>query len=149
MQDIDLATQTMFAELLQRSLDAEFDATFGARGTFRRKRSKGRLYWHHQERVGDRVVSRYVGPVTDQSITDRVNRFSEIKSSFKRRQEMVRALAAAGLPKPDPMSGAVIEAIWKAGFFRLRPHYHPNYYGAFILDPDGHNIEAVCHSPAG
>ena len=30
----------------------------------------------------------------------------------------------------------------------LRAHYHPNYYGAFILDPDGHNIEAVCHKPA-
>ncbi|MBB3770956.1 catechol 2,3-dioxygenase-like lactoylglutathione lyase family enzyme [Angulomicrobium tetraedrale] len=29
----------------------------------------------------------------------------------------------------------------------LRPHYHPNYYGAFVLDPDGHNIEAVCHVP--
>jgi len=29
----------------------------------------------------------------------------------------------------------------------LRPHYHANYYGAFILDPDGHNIEAVCHRP--
>ena len=30
----------------------------------------------------------------------------------------------------------------------LRPHYHPGYYGAFVLDPDGHNIEAVCrHSP--
>ncbi len=27
----------------------------------------------------------------------------------------------------------------------LRPHYHPAYYGAFVLDPDGHNIEAVCH----
>jgi catechol 2,3-dioxygenase-like lactoylglutathione lyase family enzyme len=27
----------------------------------------------------------------------------------------------------------------------LRPHYHPNYYGAFVLDPDGDNIEAVCH----
>jgi catechol 2,3-dioxygenase-like lactoylglutathione lyase family enzyme len=27
----------------------------------------------------------------------------------------------------------------------LRTHYHPNYYGAFVLDPDGHNIEAVCH----
>jgi catechol 2,3-dioxygenase-like lactoylglutathione lyase family enzyme len=27
----------------------------------------------------------------------------------------------------------------------VRPHYHPNYYGAFVLDPDGHNIEAVCH----
>lgn len=31
----------------------------------------------------------------------------------------------------------------------VRPHYHPNYYGAFILDPDGHNIEAVCHTTAG
>ena len=29
----------------------------------------------------------------------------------------------------------------------LRPHYHPSYYGAFVLDPDGHNIEAVCHEP--
>jgi len=28
-----------------------------------------------------------------------------------------------------------------------RPHYHANYYGAFVLDPDGHNIEAVCHDP--
>ena len=27
----------------------------------------------------------------------------------------------------------------------LRPIYHPNYYGAFVLDPDGHNVEAVCH----
>jgi catechol 2,3-dioxygenase-like lactoylglutathione lyase family enzyme len=29
----------------------------------------------------------------------------------------------------------------------LRPQYHENYYGAFVLDPDGHNIEAVCHNP--
>ena len=29
----------------------------------------------------------------------------------------------------------------------LRLHYHPDYYGAFVLDPDGHNIEAVCHFP--
>jgi catechol 2,3-dioxygenase-like lactoylglutathione lyase family enzyme len=31
----------------------------------------------------------------------------------------------------------------------LRPHYHPNYYGAFVYDPDGNNIEAVCHRPEG
>jgi catechol 2,3-dioxygenase-like lactoylglutathione lyase family enzyme len=30
----------------------------------------------------------------------------------------------------------------------IRAHYHPHYYGAFVLDPDGHNIEAVCHDPA-
>lgn len=30
----------------------------------------------------------------------------------------------------------------------LRAHYHSDYYAAFVLDPDGHNIEAVCHGPA-
>ena len=29
----------------------------------------------------------------------------------------------------------------------LRPHYHENYYGAFVIGPDGHNVEAVCHKP--
>ncbi len=29
----------------------------------------------------------------------------------------------------------------------LRPQYHPDYYGAFVLDPDGHRLEAVCHAP--
>ena len=29
----------------------------------------------------------------------------------------------------------------------LRPRYHAHYYGAFVLDPDGHNVEAVCHDP--
>jgi catechol 2,3-dioxygenase-like lactoylglutathione lyase family enzyme len=28
-----------------------------------------------------------------------------------------------------------------------RPHYHKHYYGAFVLDPDGHNVEVVCHEP--
>ncbi|MBS0448831.1 MAG: VOC family protein [Proteobacteria bacterium] len=29
----------------------------------------------------------------------------------------------------------------------LRPHYHANYYAAFVIGPDGHNIEVVCHAP--
>ena len=29
----------------------------------------------------------------------------------------------------------------------LRPHYHEHYYGAFVRDPDGNNVEAVCHLP--
>lgn len=29
----------------------------------------------------------------------------------------------------------------------IRAHYHPNYYGAFVIDPNGHNLEAVCHLP--
>jgi len=53
-------------------------------------------------------------------------------------------------------SRAVVDAFHKAaleaggkdnGKPGVRPHYHPNYYGAFVLDPDGHNIEVVCHLP--
>jgi len=52
---------------------------------------------------------------------------------------------------------AQVDAFYKAaiaaggtdnGVPGLRPIYHPNYYGAFVLDADGHNIEAVCHLPA-
>ena len=31
----------------------------------------------------------------------------------------------------------------------LRPHYHPNYYGAYVRDPDGNKLQAVCHSGEG
>jgi catechol 2,3-dioxygenase-like lactoylglutathione lyase family enzyme len=50
---------------------------------------------------------------------------------------------------------AVVDAFYAAGLAAggrdngapgLRPQYHANYYGAFVLDPDGHNIEAVCRS---
>ena len=52
-------------------------------------------------------------------------------------------------------SRAVVDAFYAAamdaggrdnGAPGLRPHYHPHYYGAFVLDPDGNNIEAVCHT---
>jgi catechol 2,3-dioxygenase-like lactoylglutathione lyase family enzyme len=53
-------------------------------------------------------------------------------------------------------SRAVVDAFYQAalaaggtdnGAPGPRPHYHENYYGAFVLDLDGHNIEAVCHTP--
>lgn len=70
---------------------------------------------------------------------------------------------ASGVPNKPPVhvafqatSRAVVDAFHRAALAAggrdngppgLRPHYHPNYYGAFVLDPDGHNIEAVCHTP--
>lgn len=120
MEEMDLAAQTMFAELLQRTLDAEFDAEFPEKGSFRRKKSKDRFYWHYQWREGEKVLSKYVGPATDPAIADRIERFGQIKASFKRRQTLIRALIGAGLPTPDPVSGVIVEAMWKAGFFRLR-----------------------------
>jgi catechol 2,3-dioxygenase-like lactoylglutathione lyase family enzyme len=54
-------------------------------------------------------------------------------------------------------SRAEVDAFYKAALAAgardngppgIRAHYHPDYYAAFVLDPDGHNIEAVCHKPA-
>ena len=70
----------------------------------------------------------------------------------------------SGIPNKPPLhvafrvdSRAEVDAFYKAAMAAggrdnggpgLRPHYHPDYYGAFVLDPDGHNIEAVCHQAA-
>ena len=59
------------------------------------------------------------------------------------------ALRAASRKVVDAFYAAAIAAGGKDnGAPGPRPHYHPNYYGAFVRDPDGHNIEAVCHEPA-
>jgi catechol 2,3-dioxygenase-like lactoylglutathione lyase family enzyme len=52
-------------------------------------------------------------------------------------REQVRRFHAAALAAGAKDNGAP----------GLRPNYHPNYYGAFVIGPDGHNFEAVCHSP--
>jgi len=52
-------------------------------------------------------------------------------------RDMVRAFYEAALKAGGTDNGAP----------GVRAHYHTNYYGAFVRDPDGHNIEAVCHSP--
>ena len=56
----------------------------------------------------------------DKSVTDRVARFETIKNNYRARRGLVRALVASGLKPPVPPAGQVVEALWKAGFFRLR-----------------------------
>jgi catechol 2,3-dioxygenase-like lactoylglutathione lyase family enzyme len=59
------------------------------------------------------------------------------------------AIAARSRAEVDAFYNAALAAGGRDnGAPGLRAHYHPNYYGAFVLDPDGHNIEAVCHLPA-
>ena len=52
-------------------------------------------------------------------------------------REQVRAFHAAALAAGGSDNGPP----------GLRPQYHADYYGAFVTDPDGHNVEAVCHAP--
>ena len=71
-------------------------------------------------------------------------------------------LSEAGDPGPGrhyaftARSRAEVDAFYKAaiaaggrdnGAPGLRPHYHAAYYGAFVFDPNGNNVEAVCHAP--
>jgi catechol 2,3-dioxygenase-like lactoylglutathione lyase family enzyme len=59
------------------------------------------------------------------------------------------AFAAATRAQVDAFHAAALAAGARDnGAPGLRPHYHPGYYGAFVIDPDGHNVEAVCHGPA-
>ncbi len=58
------------------------------------------------------------------------------------------AFTASSRARVDSFYHAALKAGGKDnGAPGLRPHYHANYYGAFVLDPDGNNIEAVCHRP--
>ena len=68
-------------------------------------------------------------------------------------QPMHIAFVAADRPGVDAFHAAALAAgAADNGAPGLRPDYHPNYYAAFVFDPDGHPIEAVCHrsaAPAG
>ena|SRR5436309_1653774 len=58
------------------------------------------------------------------------------------------AFHAADRDRVDRFHAAALEAGGTDnGGPGLREHYHPTYYGAFVLDPDGNNVEAVCHTP--
>jgi catechol 2,3-dioxygenase-like lactoylglutathione lyase family enzyme len=58
------------------------------------------------------------------------------------------AFTASARAQVDAFYAAAIAAGGRDnGLPGLRPHYHAHYYGAFVIDPDGHNIEAVCHAP--
>jgi catechol 2,3-dioxygenase-like lactoylglutathione lyase family enzyme len=58
------------------------------------------------------------------------------------------AFSAADRTTVDQFHGAAVGAGAKDnGAPGPRPEYHPTYYGAFVVDPDGNNVEAVCHRP--
>jgi hypothetical protein len=117
---IPLAVQTLFSDLEQRVHDADFSENFERPGTFKKLKRHNRYYWYWQQRKGQKVVQKYVGPFNDKALTDRVRRFEVLKSDYDERRRIVRSLIAAGLPSTEPLSGAVVEAFCRAGFFRLR-----------------------------
>ena len=64
--------------------------------------------------------------------------FGSATSLLSRR--VVQLCVSSLVPRPDLARQVLHEP-------RLWPEYHPNYYGTFVRDPDGNNVEAVCHMP--
>jgi len=130
MREIDLVYRTIFAELGQRCMDADFirdfridkvDGTFSLEGAFFKMKVKDREYWYHKGSTADGRKQSYVGPVSDPEITQRVQEFERIKDDQKARRKLVSTLVReAGLPASDRFTGDVVEALAAAGIFRLR-----------------------------
>ena len=113
---------TAFADLSQSLLDARFDADFPLNGSFTKTRSGGRDYWYYEgyDATDGSRSRRYVGPVDDPEVSSRVEAFGRAKAGAKARKPAARVLVQAGFPRPDAMTGKVVDGLARAGWFRLR-----------------------------
>lgn len=122
-QRLDITYQTLYSELVQRSLDESFTSEFSSNGRFVGVEVKGRKYWYFDtpKPEGGAQDRRYVGPVDDPEITSRVEAFKDLKADLKGRRRIVSTLTReAYLPRPLQVTGQVVEELAKAGFFRMR-----------------------------
>ncbi|MGY2845334.1 hypothetical protein ACVIWU_004796 [Bradyrhizobium sp. USDA 4509] len=122
-QALDISYQTLYSELVQRSLDESVTSEFSTSGRFVAVEVKGKKYWYFDtpKPEGAGQHRRYVGPVDDPEITKRVEAFKDLKADLKGRRRLVSTLTReAYLPRPLPMAGQVVEELAKAGFFRMR-----------------------------
>jgi len=114
--------RTMIAELQQRAFDDAWSEDFPPVGRFVSVKVDDRKYWYFDQPNGEGGQKRkYVGPADDPDITARVGDFKREKADYKGRRKIVSVLTRdAGLIAPEPFTGDVVEALAKAGLFRLR-----------------------------
>lgn len=119
---LDHTYQTLYSELAERVLDASFASEFSLDGRFVSMESRGRRYWYFDmPKDGGGKKRRYVGPVDDAEISQRVERFKDLKADYKARRKIVSTLVReARLPRPAAFAGDVVQVLAEAGFFRLR-----------------------------
>lgn len=91
---LDITYQTLYSELVQRSLDESFTSEFSSNGRFVPVEVKGKKYWYFDtpKPEGGGQDRRYVGPVDDPEITKRVEAFKDLKADLKGRRRLVSML---------------------------------------------------------
>ncbi|MEQ1930498.1 MAG: GSU2403 family nucleotidyltransferase fold protein [Parvularculaceae bacterium] len=118
--ELPLVIQTSYAELIDQ-LQLVRATQFPVGTTFRTRTISGRDYWYAQEPTGlrGRPAERYVGPNSPE-LASAIALAKSAKQDIEGRRAIVRSLKAAGLPEPDGITSAVIDALSLAGVFRLR-----------------------------
>lgn len=120
IQELPLVIQTSYAELVDL-LRVQSASDFPAGSTFRKREISGKTYWYAQEPTGPtgRPPERYLGPDTEE-LAEAIEKGQAAKADADARKAIIRSLKGAGIPEPDPLTAAVIEALADAGVFRLR-----------------------------
>ena len=115
-----LVVQTTYAELVERCAGAAFTDAFADEGAFISKTIKERRYWYFQTGAGAERMQRYVGPETPE-LSERIKQHRRARNDERERRALVGTMVRSfGLPRPLPQIGNIIEALAKAGVFRLR-----------------------------
>ena len=120
VKELPLVIQTSYAELIDQ-LRLEAASEFPDGSTFRKRTISGKVYWYVQEPTGQagRPPERYLGADTPER-RKAIEDGQRAKADADSRKAIRRSLKAAGLPEPDSLTAAVLEALAKAGVFRLR-----------------------------
>jgi hypothetical protein len=112
--------QTTYAELLERCSTAAFSEFFAREGSFTPKTVKGRRYWYFQLPAGQDRIQKYVGPETPE-LLKQIAQHKEARDDERERRALASTLIRSfGLPQPIREIGNTVEALSKAGTFRLR-----------------------------
>jgi hypothetical protein len=115
-----LVVQTTYAELVDRCAAAAFHRDFAGDGAFIPKTVKGRKYWYFQEPSSRGRAQKYVGPETPELLV-RIEQHRQALSDERERRSLVQTLIRSfGMPQTIPEIGNILEALAKAGVFRLR-----------------------------
>jgi hypothetical protein len=115
-----LILQTTYAELLERCAQAVFADAFPIEGVFTPKTVRNRRYWYFQLSTKDGRGQKYVGPETPE-LLQRIERHNTARDDERERRTLVTTLVRSfGMSEPVPEIGNIVEALAKAGVFRLR-----------------------------
>lgn len=100
------------------------------------------------EPIGVAVVAEGSSPAVGVELSPKGKASLCLYQTDERPAHLHLAFVAENRSQVDAFYRAALEAGGKDnGAPGLRPHYHANYYAAFVIGPDGHNIEVVCHAP--